>query len=428
MKIADRPPHFIDPPDLSPESEEEIRTYGYPRQDVPSRGEEPLRAGDVISYISHPMNTRSYAQVIETHPFENCKENDAPVIKLHNSYPVHYHDTIRRVYVMNYTTGELEDNRIWAHHHPLYEFKLVKCVVCGKTRKTIRWNRRGRKAELQSQEIVDAISKLHDNAQDDLTRSFLNVPKPQPQRVDYNAINDDTLVYDETEDVCYKIFSFSDKDDSSKSSDDDSIKTPAKCRGSDICSISSSESSGDESSSLDSSPMDAVASSEDESHKSDSSLMIDELSSGNEADDDEDGILLLHDAARRTGASPVSNILSSDDGTDDDEVGSLSLNTLTNAHRNETADRKNARKDWSSPVAILSCWKTALKSSEEMEGCDWQVDYQNGKRKKLTCVSHVDCRREMKIVRNEDDDDCKIYLCGSHTTTISMLPFPGKGM
>ena len=71
MKTADRPPHFIDPPPISPESEDEIRRYGHRRQDVPSQGEEPLRVGDVISYRKYPINTISYVQVLETHPLHD---------------------------------------------------------------------------------------------------------------------------------------------------------------------------------------------------------------------------------------------------------------------------------------------------------------------------------------------------------------------
>ena len=36
MKIADRPPYFIDPPVLSPEEEEENMLFGYITPDIPA--------------------------------------------------------------------------------------------------------------------------------------------------------------------------------------------------------------------------------------------------------------------------------------------------------------------------------------------------------------------------------------------------------
>lgn len=93
----------------------------------------------------------------------------------------------------------------------------------------------------------------------------------------------------------------------------------------------------------------------------------------------------------------------------------------------ESRYKKKRRNEWSSPVATFNCWKTALKSGYVMEGCDWKADHQKGERKHMKCVTHVNCRREMKIVKNKHNSTAEIYMCGSHTSTISMLPFEGKG-
>ena len=129
MKIADRPPHFIDPPVLSPESEEEMRMNGYFSPDVPSMGEEPLRVGDIILFRTYPMNTKRYAQVLEIRSFEYSREYNRSILRLNDPYPVQHDDIITRVYTMNYKTGELEDNRKWARGHRLHDFKLVKAVI-----------------------------------------------------------------------------------------------------------------------------------------------------------------------------------------------------------------------------------------------------------------------------------------------------------
>ena len=102
---------LLDPPVLSPESEEELVQNGYPRQNVPSLGKEPLRVGDIICYRTYPMSTISYAQVLDISSFEDSRENKRPVLRLNDPYPVQYDNSIRRVYTINYLTGELEGNR-----------------------------------------------------------------------------------------------------------------------------------------------------------------------------------------------------------------------------------------------------------------------------------------------------------------------------
>ena len=480
MRIADRPPYFIDPPVLTPEEEEENREYGYSTPDIPSMGVEPLRVGDVICYRHYVMNTFRYAQVLKTRSFKYSRENNVSILRLNDHYPIDEYHCIRRVFTMNYKTGEMEDNRNWSHMHHLREFNLVKSVQCKKTGRTIKWNRRGKMVELknfQSEELDRIITNMHNNAESNLARNFLTVV-PRSQQCGRSKVDEDASIYDDIEDTCYEIHCFSQMDDSAESADeisnksdnddsknaptkymgtddsaesvdemsnnsdngvsknaptkctatddfaesidevfnqsddDDTKNAPTKCMATDLISVSSSEASDSESSCLDLSSMDDIASSEDEASISDSSPIVDDSLSGHEEDVEEGCV--LHDEAHDTDTFSLCERLSCDNGADNEEV--------------ECREEKKRRNDWSSPVATFNCWKTALKSSKDMEGCDWAVNYQNKDWKKLTCATHVDCRREMKIVRNKHNDGGEIYMCGSHTSTVSKLPFQGKGM
>ena len=311
MKIADHPPHFIDPPNLSAESEEEMRLFGYPNPDVPSMGKEPLRVRDLILFRTYQRKTITYAQVLEIRSFEYSREYNRPTLRLNDPYLIQNEDRISRVYTMNYKMGELEDNRKWAHSPPLHGFILVKSVICKRTGISIKWNRRGTIAEVHSGEIAQLVSKMHKNAENDLARSFLNL-NSNPQLLssfDDQVISEDATVYDEIEDICHNIFSHSQKDDFIESSDevpnnsnvDDSKTALPKCMVTDLCSVSSSETLDNESSDLDQSSIDDIASLEDVGSISrGGSPMVDNLSSGNEAYVEEgDGALLSHDEMQR---------------------------------------------------------------------------------------------------------------------------------
>ena len=203
MKIADRPPYFIDPPVLTAAEEEEYRTYGYVTPDIPGPGKEPLRAGDIIQFITYPTSDRRIAQIKEINSFEQHMEENCPVLRLLNeSYPIQLDDSIVRLYTMNYQTGEIEDNKKWAHFHHLKSFLLVQSVVCTKTGKEIKWNRRGKQAELQRETVDDMVSRLHARGDDDLTRAFLTV-QPNKQKVTHDE-DKDVAIYADVLDICFK--------------------------------------------------------------------------------------------------------------------------------------------------------------------------------------------------------------------------------
>ena len=69
MKIADRSPYFLDPPVLTADEEQGNRLYGYFTPDIPGPGKEPLRAGDIIKFFTHPTNDRPIAQIKEINSF-----------------------------------------------------------------------------------------------------------------------------------------------------------------------------------------------------------------------------------------------------------------------------------------------------------------------------------------------------------------------
>ena len=275
---------------------------------------------------------------------------------------------------------------------------------------------------------------MHNSAENDLARSFLNV-NPNPQLLsncEDQGINVDTFVYDEIDDVCFKIFCVSSNDHSMESSSSDEVPNISdgddlknalpKRMVTDLCSVPSSETSdkecnddsNDEFSDFDQSSTDDIASLADEGSMSGSLPTGDDLSSGNEADVEEGyGALLSHEKAHVTDFVSVNVDQSSDDEEDDVEV----------EHRLQ----KKRRNEWSIPVATFNCWKTALKRGYVMEGCDWKAGHQRGARKHMFCVTHVNCGREMKIIFNKHNSMAEIYMCGSHSSTISMLPFEGKG-
>ena len=150
MKPADRPRYFIDPPDHSPESEEEIRSFAYIQGGVPRPGVEPLREGDIIRYQQIPLNAFSTAQVILIRSFEDSAKYGVSPLRLSDQYAIQTDQPIRRIVSMNYQTGELEDNRKWSHFHNLRDFGLVCFVKCADDSTKIKWNRLGEKAELKS--------------------------------------------------------------------------------------------------------------------------------------------------------------------------------------------------------------------------------------------------------------------------------------
>ena len=427
MKIADRPPYFIDPPVLSREEEEENRLCGYTTPDIPGPGKEPLRAGDIIRFIKYPTNDCHLAQITEINSFEQHMEESIPILRLLNeSYPIQLYDSIVRLYTMNYRTGELEDNKKWAHSHPLADFQLVQSVVCAKTRKEIQWNRRGKQSVLQGETLNDMVCRLHAHAENDLTRAFLTV-QPMEQQLTHNK--EDCAKYDDLLDICFKEYH-----ECERSKDIEEVvvdagnleEIPDPKKISDLDSIAStlspnrpSSPSSDGKSNLSyNSKCDSVLSSSESATDAPDAPSVDDCPILSDVSFYESSSLdeSLSESSLSDKSSP--ELSSSDESSSDD---SKSCAAKKNVHKKKTTT------SWNNPVATFNSWKIALRKSKEMEQSDWYSTWQNNEEKLMKCVTHKDCAREMKIVRSKDQTGATIYMRGTHGTTVSDEPFIGKG-
>jgi len=415
MKTAERPCYFKDPPDQTSESEEEYASRGYIRCDVPLSGEEPLRAGDIIRFIKYPTNESAIAQITKIVSFEESTEKRLRTLVLTDPYPVQYDDFIQRIVTLNYKTGELEDNRKWSHCNKLCHFRLVHQVICAETRKMIKWNRLGKKVEAESSNMRDIVDELHARAGDDLTRSFLSiVPCQPPLRLKDQTSIVDTVVYDNVEDICYKAYFSSDEESSnidsneelsmeSGESSDESVKSKSKCvtygNSKKSPAIQKSKKTASDSSGY--------------SKKSDVSVS----------------------AERPSPSSSTESIVLTQNMPDD---ASLELNYYSSSEdeRSDVANalvtlqgvkRKQPMMSWNDPVATFSTWKEALRSSNLIEPCDWEKNWQNNEAKMLSCATHNNCGRRMKIIKSSNGIGGEIFLAGSHSSVVSGAPYTGKG-
>ena len=417
MKVADRPKYFIDPPDPpSSDSEEDVAYRGYIPSNIPDAGEEPLRAGDVICFQRYPFDNYTNAQIREIRSFEKAKNKGICVVRLNDSYAVQLDDNIRRTYVMNYHTGQLEDNRKWALFHSLADFHLVERVICSSTKKEIMWDRLGDMAVLESA-VQKFGTEMHKRA-DGLTRSFFaNVPPPSLRS---NKDTNDVSLYREPQDIFYEKHESSEEEyDDNETSDADS-----DLRSNDGSYLDNKESPQVSDANLNS----------DDSQGMNQAFEFDFEIDGTDdrnlkapANADENSYSLGSVVSANSKLSNVSGPSENPSQSEphipntSNESEAASLLNLQNIRR------KKVSNSWNNPVATYNNWNVALKIGLRTEAVDWKSVYQNNKRKKLICVSHQNCKREMKIVKLSNGEGGAVYLRGSHSLSVSESAYTGRG-